>query len=1322
MNSTSNPPPGKDSSLSPDPWTLLDTLPDSIAIFDAKGQIQFRNTAWATLNETYSTASSSAADAPEALFLAQPDDAQAILNGLRAVLDARAPYFSFDYAAPPATDQSNGQPALRWLRLTIAPWSNAGTRGALVQRRDITAEKVTEMALRESQAYLDAIFRESLDAFIVLDSSTSLICSVSHATQRLLGYMPEALIDQPFSVLFPEERISNEDAVLAQLRVHSGVFEAQAFRAASGETVLLDLTTTLISRNNQRAILVVLRDAGKRWSNEQVSWRIREDLAARVDERTMQLSRSNQQLQQEAAERSLAEQALRVSEARLQHLLSSSPVVIFSSKASGDFGATFVSDNITHVFGYQPQEFTSDSAFWANHIHPDDAPRLFTELSGLFEVGYHLHEYRFLHQDGSYRWVQNQLRLLYDEAGQPVEVIGSLQDITDRKQSEATLQQAYTTLEQRVAERTAELRKSNHALHEEIAERWRVEEALRQSEEQLRRVVQHMPVLMDAFDTTGNIVVWNAECERVTGYTASEVIDNPRIMELFYPDENYRTQLLQEWSDKGHNYRNWEWEITAKDGSVKTIAWSNISEHFPIPGWATWGIGVDVTERKQAEHIQEVQLVITSILAESTSIDEALPRLLQTICERLKWTFGEMWQSNAADALRLTYSWQQPKGGNSIFTEFRQSLAFEHGQGLIGHVWESQQAGWISDIQEAETNSIQMIGAQEAIQHSLYSVFAFPVGSNKNNGVMCFFANEVRLLKPALATAMIDIGRQVSQFLARRQAEVALEAERASLARRVAERTADLSVANAELARAVRTKDEFLANMSHELRTPLNAVLGLSEALQEEVYGALNERQRTLLQTIEESGRHLLALINDILDLSKIEAGKSELDITLIGLEDMCQASLRMIRQSASKKRISVAENLDYTIQHIQADERRLKQILVNLLSNAVKFTPERGMIGLDVIGDREHHIVRFTVWDTGIGIPDDKMDRLFKPFVQIDSKLSKQYAGTGLGLALVGRLTEMHGGSLSVESEVGKGSRFTVSLPWHGLDRQPMLDEEPETESLILAAHGLAPAGLNRALLVEDSTTAADQLRRYLQDMGIETIMVTDEDDATFQAAQNRPDIIILDILLPGKSGWEIMAELKGTPATKSIPILIISNVDDQLRGMKLGASGYVVKPISRQELHKVLQDIFANNQPNQSDETTALLLQPQPDTAPETPLILLAEDNEDSSMLLSEYLETKGYRVAIARNGSEAIERVRATVPALILMDIQMPGMDGLEAIRHIRADADLAHIPIVAVTALAMAGDRERCIAAGANEYISKPISLKQLMNLVKQYLSG
>jgi len=265
----------------------------------------------------------------------------------------------------------------------------------------------------------------------------------------------------------------------------------------------------------------------------------------------------------------------------------------------------------------------------------------------------------------------------------------------------------------------------------------------------------------------------------------------------------------------------------------------------------------------------------------------------------------------------------------------------------------------------------------------------------------------------------------------RKQAEEALAAERTLLAERVEEQTLELRNANAELAHAARLKDEFLANMSHELRTPLNTVLGMSEALQEEVYGALNDRQLGALQHIEESGRHLLALINDILDLSKIGAGKLGLTITPVDVEAVCQASLRFLNQATRKKRLKVSTMFDSAVTTIRVDERRIKQVLVNLLSNAVKFTPEGGRIGLDVEGDPEEHVVRLTVWDTGIGIATEDVERLFQSFIQLDATLSRKYEGAGLGLSLVYHIVDMHGGSVSVESEVGKGSRFTVSLPW---------------------------------------------------------------------------------------------------------------------------------------------------------------------------------------------------------------------------------------------------------------------------------------------------
>jgi len=240
----------------------------------------------------------------------------------------------------------------------------------------------------------------------------------------------------------------------------------------------------------------------------------------------------------------------------------------------------------------------------------------------------------------------------------------------------------------------------------------------------------------------------------------------------------------------------------------------------------------------------------------------------------------------------------------------------------------------------------------------------------------------------------------------------------------------ELNIANRQLEKASTMKDEFLANMSHELRTPLNAILGMSETLLEETYGPLNTEQEKSVKTIEESGKHLLSLINDILDLSKIEAGKFELQPSSVKILPVCKACLAMIKQQAHKKHLQIITNFDSEVIIISTDERRLKQILVNLLNNAVKFTEEGGKIGLEVLCDRKNNRVNFTVWDEGIGIAEEDVGRLFKPFTQIDSRLSRRYEGTGLGLALVARLTELLGGMVSVKSVSGKGSRFTVTLP----------------------------------------------------------------------------------------------------------------------------------------------------------------------------------------------------------------------------------------------------------------------------------------------------
>ena len=433
--------------------------------------------------------------------------------------------------------------------------------------------------------------------------------------------------------------------------------------------------------------------------------------------------------------------------------------------------------------------------------------------------------------------------------------------------------------------------------------------------------------------------------------------------------------------------------------------------------------------------------------------------------------------------------------------------------------------------------------------------------------------------------------------------------------RRLERNNKTLALANAELTQTAKMKDDFLAMMSHELRTPLNAILGMTEALQEQIFGTVTSEQKTALETIERSGTHLLALITDILDVAKMNAGTMFLEPTEISLASICQSCISLMRQEALKKSLQLHTHLPPSLPNVWGDEQRIRQVIINLLSNAIKFTPSGGQISLKLtietvapIGPVPRFVghpsinpspptqwLHLAVSDTGIGIAPHFLSKLFEPFIQMDSALNRQYEGTGLGLALVKQIIELHDGQVKVTSEVGQGSCFTIVLP-------------------------CAPS-------------------QYSQD--------------------SKP---------------------KGLTASYS-----------------LTSHSPALKPSCQEDL--------------------ALLSDPPSLLAKEaSPIILLAEDNEASAKTLSSYLGGKGYRMLNATNGREAVSIAQEEEPDVILMDIQMPEMDGLTAIQSLRASPQFAQVPIIALTALAMEGDRDRCLAAGANEYLSKPIKLKQLVTMI------
>ncbi len=771
---------------------------------------------------------------------------------------------------------------------------------------------------------------------------------------------------------------------------------------------------------------------------------------------------------------------------------------------------------------------------------------------------------------------------------------------------------------------------------------------------QLSRVVEQMDDVVMITDISGKIRYVNPAFEREFGYSRAEVLDqNPRMIKSNLESPVFYQQL---WTTilNGESFQG-EIRNRRKDGQLiyeaKTITpirdEAGVITHFVATG-------KNITARKQIEHDLEERLKELTCLRQVQHLVEQDPDLNEICFQVVAYLVVAMQYPEVAVA-RLEL--------------------------------EEQSYGTISPAipPERQLSAEIMVG-----------------------GVACgrltvAYADALCFIIPEEQNLVDGIAHSLGLWLDRRHAAESLTRERNSLARRVEERTADLSRANVELARAVRAKDDFLANMSHELRTPLNAILALSEGLLEQLRGPLNERQVASLHNIEASGRHLLTLINDILDLSKVEAGRMDLQREIISLNDICAASMIFVKEQASKKQIRLGFSLNDQQAVVQADPKRLKQILVNLLSNAVKFTPSGGTISLEVETDALAGVVRFAVCDTGIGIAAEDLPRLFRPFMQLDSSLSRRHEGTGLGLALVQRLSEMHGGSIIVESVPGSGSCFTVALPY------PAEPAPARSSGPILAGSEL----LRSALVIEDSETASEQLARYLAELHIHAVIHSRGAGAVDQVATLRPDVIFLDLQMPDQSGWEILAELKATPQLQAIPVIIISVVDERARGLAAGASEYLVKPISREMLRRVLGRLVnATPSPRQEALIIGLRAAPQPTGV----RVLLVEDNEFNIAATGDYLQDRGYAVVVARNGREALTMAEEAKPDVILMDIQMPVMDGLEATRQLRARPAFAHTPLIALTALAMPGDRERCLEAGASAYLTKPVSLKRLIETI------
>jgi signal transduction histidine kinase/CheY-like chemotaxis protein len=470
---------------------------------------------------------------------------------------------------------------------------------------------------------------------------------------------------------------------------------------------------------------------------------------------------------------------------------------------------------------------------------------------------------------------------------------------------------------------------------------------------------------------------------------------------------------------------------------------------------------------------------------------------------------------------------------------------------------------------------------------------------------------------------------------------------------------------SAELAEASRHKSEFLASMSHELRTPLNAVIGFSEVLLERMFGELNERQADYLQDILSAGRHLLALLNDVLDLSKVEAGHMELDLRSFDLSEALSYTNSLVRERATQHQIHL--HLDAPADElglIRADELRFKQVVLNLLSNAVKFTPDDGHVTLAarrVDGD-----VEVTVADTGVGIAPEDQARIFDSFQQ-GGRTASSAEGTGLGLTLTRRIVELHGGTMWLESTVGVGSTFGFRIPQSAL---LPAEAEPDWDAAV-------EDGRPVILIIEDDESSAELVSLHVGAAGLRALAVRTGEEGLSAVRSMRPAAVILDIRLPGMDGWDVLAALKAEPDTAETPVVVVSVLPEHGRGFALGASDYLVKPVARDDLLAALRRVGIDS--------------PQQEMARR---IVVVDDDPVALELVKVTLEPLGWDVRTCSQGVEAPGLVRRERPAVVLVDLLMPETDGFAVIDALHADADTRGIPVVVLTAKTLtAVDRRR-----------------------------
>ena len=969
--------------------------------------------------------------------------------------------------------------------------------------------------------------------------STDLFCigtfdkylkKVNPSWERALGFTEQELMAKPYTELVhPDDR---EATVVETSRIE-----------APG-------TTSFAFENRY-----LCKDGSYKW----LSWN-----AVSVPEQRLTYA-----VARDITERKRVEIELSASEDRYRKLfdLNPQPVWVFDRDS---LRFLTVNKAAVQIYGYSQDEFLSMTIC---DIRPaEDVPALIENVSSLYEGKRGVGVWRHRKKDGSIMSVEiTSYSLTF--CGRPAEFVIAV-DITESK---------------------------------------RAEDALRKSEEHLRLLIDGVrDYAIFMLDPSGRVASWNQGAERIKGYKTDEILG--RHFSCFYPAEdvqNGKPERERQTAIAEGRYEEESWRIR-KDGSR---FWANVVITALTDGTGKLRgfskVTRDITEQKRAEDaLEKSRENLRSLL-------EVAPDAVVTVDDQ-----GRIVLVNSQT--------------EKLFGYQRHELLGERVEKLI-------------PARVRDGHSKHRAGFSAAPHHRAMGA-ALELYALRKDGTE--FPVEISLspIQTSEGVRVISSIRDVS--------------ERKKVQRQIEQQNRELDLRNREVERATRLKSLFLASMSHELRTPLNAIVGFSDLLAEEVPGELNPKQKRFVNHIKQGSAHLLQLINDILDLSKIEAGHLELHCEYFRVKDALPEVLSTIRPLAMAKNIEVEHVLEID-RPVYADRVRFKQILYNLLSNAVKFTPQGGRISIACAEDEG--FVSISVTDTGIGIHAEDQTVVFEEFRQVEGGKDSTQEGTGLGLAITKRLVEQQGGKISLVSQLGKGSRFSFTLPAGAKTKTSAIDAVSAT-----APHRAAVAEGRKPLVmvVDDEGPARELLVSYL-DPEYRTAVAESGAETVRRAQQLQPDAITLDVLMPGGSGLETLAALRKNPETANIPIIVVSIVDQKQVGFALGAADYLIKPIRK----SVLLETIRKHVPYQYDDDTA---------------ILLVDDDPKTLELLEETLRSAGYETQSVQSGKRALEVLSSKLVGAVLLDLLMPGMDGFEVIRHIRQEPTLKELPIFVMTAKNLTGD--------------------------------